>query len=59
MDNIKENKVEKLSGLNWYVQNEFDNSLNWKDIEWLKTITKLPIVVKGVITYEVKIFFKN
>ncbi|CAO2823397.1 unnamed protein product [Amaranthus hypochondriacus] len=29
-----------------------DRSLNWKDIEWLKTITKLPILLKGVLTAE-------
>lgn len=28
----------------------FDASLEWKDIAWLKTITKLPIVLKGILT---------
>jgi 4-hydroxymandelate oxidase len=26
-----------------------DHSLNWKDIEWLATITKLPIILKGIV----------
>ncbi len=30
----------------------FDRSLNWQDIQWLKGITKLPVVVKGVLTAE-------
>uniref|UniRef100_A0A3Q7FXP1 (S)-2-hydroxy-acid oxidase n=1 Tax=Solanum lycopersicum TaxID=4081 RepID=A0A3Q7FXP1_SOLLC len=30
----------------------FDASLCWKDIEWLKSITKLPILIKGVLTSE-------
>lgn len=27
---------------------ELDPSLTWKDIEWIKKITKLPIVIKGI-----------
>ncbi|XP_075107356.1 peroxisomal (S)-2-hydroxyacid oxidase GLO4 isoform X1 [Nicotiana tabacum] len=30
----------------------FDASLCWKDIAWLKSITKLPILIKGVLTSE-------
>ncbi|XP_049887557.1 uncharacterized protein LOC126381968 [Pectinophora gossypiella] len=37
------------SGLNEYVNNLFDKSLTWKDIKWLKSITKLPIVAKGIL----------
>ncbi|KAK6124051.1 hypothetical protein DH2020_042197 [Rehmannia glutinosa] len=40
------------SGLASYVANQVDPSLNWKDVEWLQTITKLPILVKGVLTAE-------
>uniref|UniRef100_A0A803MIT2 FMN hydroxy acid dehydrogenase domain-containing protein n=1 Tax=Chenopodium quinoa TaxID=63459 RepID=A0A803MIT2_CHEQI len=29
-----------------------DRSLNWKDVKWLQTITKLPILLKGVLTAE-------
>jgi len=28
--------------------NYFDANLNWEDIKWLRSLTKLPIVVKGV-----------
>lgn len=30
----------------------FDSTLNWEDIQWLKSITSLPIVLKGVQRWE-------
>jgi isopentenyl diphosphate isomerase/L-lactate dehydrogenase-like FMN-dependent dehydrogenase len=29
-----------------------DNSLTWRDLEWLRSITKLPLLVKGILTAE-------
>ncbi|XP_070566016.1 2-Hydroxyacid oxidase 1-like [Ptychodera flava] len=29
-----------------------DDGSTWKDIEWIKTVTKLPIVLKGILTVE-------
>eukprot|EP00794_Sanderia_malayensis_P020573 gene20573-22597_t len=40
------------SGLAEYVKQLIDPSLNWDHIKWLKTITNLPIVIKGVLTKE-------
>jgi (S)-2-hydroxy-acid oxidase len=40
------------SGLASYVAGQIDRSLSWKDVKWLQTITKLPILVKGVMTAE-------
>ncbi|XP_042007151.1 peroxisomal (S)-2-hydroxy-acid oxidase-like [Salvia splendens] len=40
------------SGLATYVADQVDRSLNWKDVKWLQSITKLPILVKGVLTAE-------
>ncbi|KAK4488162.1 hypothetical protein RD792_003904, partial [Penstemon davidsonii] len=40
------------SGLASYVADQVDRSLNWKDVKWLQTITKLPILLKGVLTGE-------
>jgi 4-hydroxymandelate oxidase len=37
------------SSLNAYVADQFDASLTWKDVEWLRGITKLPILVKGIL----------
>jgi (S)-2-hydroxy-acid oxidase len=47
-------KMDKTqdSGLASYVAGQIDRSLSWKDVKWLQTITKLPILVKGVITAE-------
>ncbi|PQQ20448.1 peroxisomal (S)-2-hydroxy-acid oxidase GLO1 isoform X1 [Prunus yedoensis var. nudiflora] len=47
-------KMDKTndSGLASYVAGQIDQSLSWKDVKWLQTITKLPILVKGVITAE-------
>ena len=32
------------------VNARLDPSLNWSDVEWLKSITTLPVVVKGILT---------
>ncbi|KAJ4975649.1 hypothetical protein NE237_000755 [Protea cynaroides] len=47
-------KMDKTndSGLASYVAGQVDQSLNWKDVKWLQTITSLPILVKGVLTAE-------
>ena len=44
--------VKQESSLAAYVVSQIDPTLNWKDIEWIRSITKLPIVVKGVMTAE-------
>ncbi len=31
------------------IQEELDDSANWDDIHWLQSITKLPIILKGVL----------
>ncbi len=36
------------SGLESYVTSYFDSNLSWKDIEWLRDTTKVPLIVKGV-----------
>lgn len=37
------------SGLAAYIASLFDPSLSWKDITWLKSVTKLPILLKGIL----------
>lgn len=39
----------KDSGPALYTRNLFDANLTWRDVEWLCSITKLPIVVKGIL----------
>lgn len=31
---------------------QLDPTLSWKDIEWLVKFTKLPVIVKGILTKE-------
>lgn len=37
------------SGLLTYFAQQIDPSLTWKDLEWLQSLTSLPIVVKGIL----------
>ncbi|CAN1335657.1 Glycolate oxidase [Linum perenne] len=48
MDQVQAND----SGLASYVAGQIDRSLSWKDVQWLQTITSMPILVKGVLTAE-------
>uniref|UniRef100_A0A336MQZ0 (S)-2-hydroxy-acid oxidase n=1 Tax=Culicoides sonorensis TaxID=179676 RepID=A0A336MQZ0_CULSO len=40
------------SGINEYVTSQFDPSLTWDDVIWLKSISKLPLILKGILTAE-------
>uniref|UniRef100_A0A8C2Q4M2 Hydroxyacid oxidase (glycolate oxidase) 1 n=1 Tax=Cyprinus carpio TaxID=7962 RepID=A0A8C2Q4M2_CYPCA len=42
----------KDSGLAVYVTQAIDATVKWDDITWLKRMTSLPVVVKGVLTAE-------
>jgi isopentenyl diphosphate isomerase/L-lactate dehydrogenase-like FMN-dependent dehydrogenase len=37
------------SSLAAYIHSQWDPGLTWKDVEWLRSISPLPIVVKGVL----------
>ena len=37
------------SGLAAYVASLFDQTLSWKDVEWLCGLTKLPVLLKGIV----------
>ncbi|XP_074115593.1 hydroxyacid oxidase [Cotesia typhae] len=45
----KINSADSGSGLNEYAVDQFDRSLSWEDIDWLKSITNLPIILKGIL----------
>lgn len=36
------------SSIEAYTNQMFDESISWEDVEWLKSITTLPIVIKGL-----------
>jgi (S)-2-hydroxy-acid oxidase len=40
------------SGFNEYVGKLLSPSLTWDDVDWLRTMTRLPLLVKGIITGE-------
>ena len=48
------NNVDIPAGQNAgdYAVTILDSSLQWSDVAWLKSITKLPIVLKGILTAE-------
>ncbi|XBI53702.1 hypothetical protein VPH35_035884 [Triticum aestivum] len=46
LDTADGSKLEK------YARDTLDPSLSWKDVEWLKSITSLPILLKGIVTAE-------
>lgn len=37
------------SALSRYIASRHDASLSWKDVEWLRGITRLPILLKGIV----------
>lgn len=41
-------KIGGDSSLNIYFENLLDQSITWKDIDWIRSVTKLPIVLKGI-----------
>ncbi len=32
--------------------NTLDPSISWKDVSWLQSISRLPIIIKGILTKE-------
>jgi 4-hydroxymandelate oxidase len=42
-------EVPADSGLAAYVASLLDPSLSWKDVAWLQSLTRLPVLVKGIV----------
>lgn len=40
------------SGINEYVAKQFDPSITWDDVKWLMSFSKLPVILKGIMTKE-------
>lgn len=40
------------SGINEYIAEQLDPTLSWDDVKWLLGFTKLPVIVKGILTRE-------
>ena len=52
LENMPTGVKNDQSGLGGYIVSKWDPSLTWKDLEWFVSITKLPVIVKGVMTGE-------
>jgi 4-hydroxymandelate oxidase len=44
--------VNEASGLGIYIVSKWDPGLTWDDFDWFRSITDLPIVIKGILTGE-------
>ena len=33
-----------------YIMDQHSDKVTWKDVKWLKSLTKLPVVAKGILT---------
>ena len=49
LSNLKIAHTSGESGLFAYVAQQFDPGLTWQDVEWLQSLTQLPVVVKGIL----------
>jgi len=43
------NAADRGSALAGYVASRHDPSLSWRDVEWLRGLTRLPLLLKGII----------
>jgi len=41
--------VRGTSGLSTYIATMLDQTITWRDVEWLSTVTRLPVLVKGIV----------
>ncbi|XP_072118352.1 2-Hydroxyacid oxidase 2 isoform X3 [Mobula birostris] len=46
---FEETTEDRLYGI---PANSLDPSISWKDISWLRSLTRLPIIIKGILTKE-------
>ncbi|KAI0724176.1 FMN-dependent dehydrogenase-domain-containing protein [Fomitopsis betulina] len=51
-DNNVSDKVDRSQGAARAISSFIDTSLDWKDIPWFQSITKMPLILKGVQCWE-------
>lgn len=44
--------VQNIAEVADWVKHQFDPSLNWKDVEWIRSIWKGPLIIKGILDVE-------
>ncbi|KAI3487781.1 hypothetical protein L1887_48155 [Cichorium endivia] len=52
MQNQNKDNVDRSQGAARAISSFIDPSLSWDDLTWLRSVTKMPIVLKGVQTWE-------
>jgi len=52
LENMPPGVVGQSSGFGSYIASNWDPSLSWSDVDWLASITRLPVIVKGVMIGE-------
>lgn len=56
--NVQANsQVDKSQGAARAISSFIDPGLSWKDIPWFKSITKMPLILKGVQCWEVSFLY--
>jgi isopentenyl diphosphate isomerase/L-lactate dehydrogenase-like FMN-dependent dehydrogenase len=46
---VNQSAIERGSSLAHYIAAEWDAGLKWTDVEWLRSVSPLPVLVKGVL----------
>jgi 4-hydroxymandelate oxidase len=46
---INQSALDRGSSLAHYISAQWDPALTWKDVEWLRSIATIPVLVKGVL----------
>ncbi|KAJ1817451.1 Hydroxyacid oxidase 1 [Coemansia sp. RSA 2671] len=44
--------ADNASGLAAYVASQIDPTLNWSHVQWVKSVARIPVLVKGILTAE-------
>ncbi|KAJ2488027.1 Hydroxyacid oxidase 1 [Coemansia sp. RSA 2050] len=44
--------ADNASGLAAYVASQIDPTLNWSHVQWVKSVSRIPVLVKGILTAE-------
>lgn len=52
VQNDSKENVDRSQGAARAISSFIDPSLNWEDLQWLRSLTRMPIVLKGVQTWE-------
>ena len=50
-DNAFGARFKSQNNLAHYIATLYDQSLTWQDLEWIVSMTKLPVLVKGILRF--------